>query len=162
MGISLTGIIDGIYWVIIALFVLVNLISLRLTTRPIRFSVANHSTALLFNLVAFVAYLMLMNIGASFTFAIVFALAGIVLGFGIGALSKVYSEDGVMLLKRSVSCPLLVLVAYVASIYFAAFGGENLMSFGMLLVVAATGLSLGSGITEAFRATKQRNPYKPY
>jgi hypothetical protein len=156
MGVSLAGIIDGIYWVVIALFLLVNLISLRYITRPVKFSVGSHSVALLFNMFAFIAYSMLIKVGANRTFSIVFALAGIVLGLGAGILSKVYAENGAILLKRSVLSPFLVLLAYCLSIYFAAFGGDNLMSFGVLLVIAATGLSLGAGTTEVFRAFKQQ------
>jgi hypothetical protein len=51
---------------------------------------------------------------------------------------------------------LLAVFAYLMSIYFAAFGGDNLTSFGMLLVIVATGVTLGAGTTEVLRAAKQQ------
>jgi len=153
MGFSLSGVFDAMYWIIIALFIVINLVSLRFVTRPVTFNIGNHSTTLIFNLIAFLAYVTLIGVGASFTFAVVFAVVGLALGFGTGALSKVYTENSNVYLKRSLLVPMLALIAYVVSIYFAAFGGENLMSLGILLVIGATGLSVGSSITEAFRAS---------
>jgi hypothetical protein len=95
-------------------------------------------------IVSLAAYLFINQITANPTIVVTAGITGLVLGMLIFGTRKIFVYKGSVEIKRGIIPILLIMFAYLTSSFFNVFGNPNLMSLGVVLVVFATGIAVGS------------------
>jgi hypothetical protein len=141
--------------VMIALFAVIFLISLRSLSRPAVFSSGTQMSIMLINFAALAVYLFLTGVMAGPVAATLCIATGVGAGILLGRTSGLsVAEKGVVHVRRTPYPALLSMVAYQASVFFNILGGHNSMSLGVLLVLFATALAMASGAVETVRGLR--------
>lgn len=161
MGDSITTIFVGLKAAVIFVLFIILLVSVRSISRPMPFSAGGQTIYQILNIGALGAYLILLGVTPNEVIILVAAIAGLVIGFLIGGMSKVFVEDGRILLKRSFLAPTILMFAYLASTSLNLFATKNLMAAGVLFVVLAAAMVTGSAALETIRGQKLAQAESP-
>jgi hypothetical protein len=145
------------------LTLLVYIITLKkyISAAPFRFFA---QMVIMFAMIAsLAAYLFINQITANSVIVVTAGFAGLVLGMLLFGTRKIFVYKGRVEIKRGIIPIFLIMLAYLASSIFNVFGTPNLMSLGVVIVIFATGIAVGSvtadsinGITMGSEAGKKR------
>lgn len=149
------NVVTGFEWGYLALFFIIFAVSLRASLKPTPFNATRDIISLVVSLVAATAYLIIQGVMVNTTVALAAIVIAAILGLLLGNMSQISRVEDTVVLKRIMIAPNLLMLAFLASIFFNFFGGKNLMSFGALLVMATFALYLGTAVTEIFRGMRE-------
>jgi hypothetical protein len=140
----LTNVITGAFGVGLFLLTLIYVFSLRGYIKPVSFSFILQLFIMAVNIAALAAYVLIMQITANSILAATAGFVGLFLGYLIFGSRKIFVYKAHVEIKRSIIPGILITIAYIGSAFFNVFGGANLMSLGMIIVILATGVGIGS------------------
>jgi hypothetical protein len=99
--------------------------------------------------VSLAAYLFINQVTANSVIIVTAGFSGLVLGMLLFGTRKIFVYKGRVEIKRGVIPIFLIMLAYLASSIFNVFGNPNLMSLGVVIVVFATGIAMGSATADS-------------
>lgn len=131
------------------LTLLVYIVTLKkyISAAPFRFLA---QMVIMFSLVvSLAAYLFINQVTANSVIILTAGFSGLVLGMLLFGTRKIFVYKGRVEIKRGIIPIFLIMLAYLASSVFNVFGNPNLMSLGVVIVVFATGIAMGSATADS-------------
>lgn len=146
--------ISGAKWFSLIVALMAYIFYVRMITLPAPFNMGNIVVNLVLPLITGGLYIVLTHVMVNSLYTAILTVLGIAVGLLVGRAAKISSSGSQVIVKRSLTGPVILMVAYILSLFFISFGTKVLMSAGMLLVVAATALLVTAEITGAIKAQR--------
>jgi hypothetical protein len=150
------------FGLILTLVIYIITLKKYISAAPFRFFA---QMVIMFSLiVSLAAYLFINQITANSVIVLTAGFTGLVLGMLLFGTRKIFVYKGRVEIKRGIIPIFLIMLAYLASSVFNVFGNPNLMSLGVVIVVLATGIAMGSATADSINGitmgseTKKRRP----
>jgi hypothetical protein len=132
-------------------------LSIRAYIRPTTFSLASQISIMTAYIISLVVYIIVTQITANPVIVATAGFSGLLLGYLLCGTRKIFIYKGNIEIKRSIISGVIAMVAYISSAFFNIFGGANLMSLGIVMVILATGVAVGSVVADSINGIKMES-----
>jgi hypothetical protein len=143
------------YWIRIGALVVLTLfavVTAIVQLRRRRYSLVRRVILAVVSVAAVFALQAASGVKPSLLWMVGLLVVGLGLGWMAGRMSRVYEQDGAVLVARSAYAPVLAALAYVWAALTLLFGTSYLFAIALLILAFSAGLSAGSALAELIAA----------